>query len=254
MSQAVVIGVCTPLERARWAVWDMAAAVVAANYLEAVWSRSGRTLLIPPDPALVDEPGSVIDRVDGLLLLGGADIAADQYGQDPHPDSEPPQRVRDRVEIALVLAAADRGIPVLGICRGMQLINVALGGTLRQHLPDELADETHRRHIGRFDGNAHDVRLAPGSLAAQATGTPVHRVVSHHHQAVDVLGDGLVATGWSEDGVVEAAEGRGGFLLGVQWHPEADPDSSVIASLVDAARRRRDACENFTPDQRGGTR
>jgi putative glutamine amidotransferase len=236
MSGAVVIGVCTPLERARWAVWDMAAAVVAANYLEAVWSAGARTMLIPPDPALIDDPGPVIDRIDGLLLLGGADIAADRYGQEPHPDSEPPQPARDRVEIALVLAAAARGVPVLGICRGLQIINVARGGTLRQHLPDELADEIHRRHVGRFEGNAHDVRLAPGSLAARATGAPVHRVVSHHHQAIDDLGDGLVASGWSEDGVVEAAEGRGGFLLGVQWHPEADPHSSVIASLVDAAR------------------
>ena len=254
MTQAIVIGVCTPQERAQWAVWDMTAAVVAANYLEAVWAAGARTMLIPPDPALIDDPASVIARIEGLLLLGGADIAADRYGQDPHPDSEPPQPVRDRVEIALVLAAAERGVPVLGICRGLQIINVARGGTLRQHLPDELADEIHRRHIGRFEGNAHDVRLADGSLAAQATGAPVHRVVSHHHQAIDELGDGLVASGWSDDGVVEAVEGRRGYLLGVQWHPEADPDSSVIASLVDAARRHRDAGGNFAPDQRGGTR
>jgi putative glutamine amidotransferase len=254
MSDAVAIGVCTPLERARWAVWDMPAAVVAGNYLEAVWLAQARTVLIPPDPALIEDPDSVVDRIDGLLLLGGADIAADHYGQDPHPESEPPQRTRDRVETALVVAAADRGVPTLGICRGLQIINVAFGGTLRQHLPDDLDDETHRRHIGRFEGNGHDVRLAPGSLAARATGTSVHRVVSHHHQAIDVVGRGLVASGWSDDGVVEAAEGRGGFLLGVQWHPEADPDSPVIASLVDAARRHRATGENFAPDQRGGTR
>jgi putative glutamine amidotransferase len=239
MSATTVIGVCTPLERARWAVWDMPAAVVAANYLEAVWAAGARTLLIPPDPALSDDPASVLDRVDGLLLLGGADVAADRYGHASHPSAEPPHQVRDAVETSLVVAAADAGIPTLGICRGLQIINVAFGGTLRQHLPDELGDDVHRRNIGRFEGNGHDVRLAAGSLALRATGAPVHRVISHHHQAIDTLGTGLIATGWAGDGVVEAAEGGTGYLLGVQWHPEADPESGVIASLVAAARARR---------------
>lgn len=234
-----IIGVCAPLERARWAVWDMPAAVVAANYLEAAWADGARTLLIPPDPALVDDPGSVLSRVDGLLLLGGADIAADRYGHVAHPDNETPQQLRDAVEIALVRAALARDLPTLGICRGMQVINVALGGTLRQHLPGELASDMHRRNIGRFAGNEHDVRLAPRSLAATATGTEVHRVVSHHHQAVGTLADGLIASGFSDDGVVEALERSEGYLLGVQWHPEADPSSTVIRSLVDAARSRR---------------
>ena len=239
MTSAPVIGVCAPLERARWAVWDMPAAVVAANYLEAAWADGARTVVIPPDPALVDDPGSVLARMDGLLLLGGADIAADRYGQLPHPDSEAPQHVRDAVEIALVQAAHTMDLPTLGICRGLQVINVALGGTLRQHLPGELDTDMHRREIGRFDGNEHDVRLAPGSLAATATGAELHRVVSHHHQAVGTLAVGLVASGFSEDGVVEALEGPHGYLLGVQWHPEVDPASTVIKSLVDAARLRR---------------
>lgn len=238
---ATVIGVCAPLERARWAVWDMPAAVVAANYLEAVWAAGGRTLLIPPDPHLVDDPLSVLARVDGLLLLGGADIAAAHYGEDPHVAAEPAQVVRDRVEMALVGAAAERGLPTLGICRGLQIINVAFGGTLRQHLPDELDVEIHRRTIGQFEGNDHAVRLAPDSLAQQATGSVVHQVVSHHHQAIDRLGTGLVASGWAEDGVIEAAEAPSGYLLGVQWHPEADPASGVIGSLVEAARARRGA-------------
>jgi putative glutamine amidotransferase len=174
VTSAPVIGVCAPLERARWAVWDM-----------------------PADPALVDDPGSVLARIDGLLLLGGADIAADRYGQVPHPDSETPQHVRDAVEIALVQAAHTMDLPTLGICRGLQVINVALGGTLRQHLPGELDTDMHRREIGRFDGNEHDVRLAPGSLAATATGAELHRVVSHHHQAVGALAVGLVASGAS---------------------------------------------------------
>jgi len=239
MSAALVIGVCAPLERARWAVWDMPAAVVAANYLEAVWADGARTLLIPPDPALVHDPDSVLARIDGLLLLGGADIAAERYGHEPYPDSEAPQHLRDAVEIALVRAAIARDLPTLGICRGLQIINVALGGTLRQHLPDELASDMHRRSIGSFTGNDHAVRLARGSLAAAATGTEVHRVVSHHHQAVDTLADELIASGFSDDGVIEAVERPDGYVLGVQWHPEADPASTVITSLVQAARSRR---------------
>ncbi len=241
MSGAPVIGVCAPIQPARWAVWDLPAAVVAANYLEAAWAEGARTLLIPPDPAMVDDPGSVLARVDGLLLVGGADVAADRYGAAPHPDSEPPQHVRDEVEIALVRAAIAAGLPTLGICRGLQVINVALGGTLRQHLPDELGSDVHRRQLGQFVGNEHEVTLAPGSLAAVAAGSRAHRVVSHHHQAVGTLGDGLTATGFAEDGTIEALERPGAYVLGVQWHPEADPDSPVIRSLIAAARARRDA-------------
>lgn len=240
MSAAPVIGVCAPRQQARWGVWDLPAVVVAANYLEAAWAEGARTLVIPPDPALIDDPRAVLERIDGLLLLGGADVAADRYGAVPHPDSEPPQHTRDAVEIALVRAAIDAGVPTLGICRGLQIINVALGGTLRQHLPDELGSPAHRRQLGRFAGNEHDVRLTPGSLAAAATGAEVQLVVSHHHQAVDTLADGLRATGLSEDGIIEALERPDGYLLGVQWHPEADPDSPVIRSLVEAARARRE--------------
>jgi putative glutamine amidotransferase len=219
----------------------MPAALVAANYLESIWAAGGRSLLIPPDPALAGDPDSILARIDGLMLVGGADIAAERFGYNPHPDSEPPQHTRDAVEIALVRRAIEVHLPTLGICRGLQVINVALGGTLRQHLPDELGGDTHRRHVGQFDGNEHEVLLEPDSLAARAIGTMRHHVVSHHHQGVDVLADGLVASGWSEDGVVEALEGPGEYLLAVQWHPEADPASRVIASLVRAARARRPA-------------
>jgi putative glutamine amidotransferase len=239
MTPTPVIGVCAPLERARWAVWEMPAALVAANYLEAVWAEGARTVLIPPDPALVDDPESVLGRLDGLVLVGGSDIAAGRYGETQHPESEAPQPQRDAVEIALVRAAIARDLPTLGICRGLQVINVALGGTLCQHLPDRLDATTHRRHIGQFDGNRHDVRLAQNSLAARATGTEQLRVVSHHHQSVRDLADGLVASGWSDDGVVEALERPDGYVLGVQWHPEADPASAIIKSLVDAAKAWR---------------
>lgn len=236
--RAPVIGVCTPLERARWAVWDMPAAVVAANYLQAVWDAGGRTVLLPPDPAVEDDPGSVLASVDGLLLVGGADIDACRYGEDPHPDAEPAQTVRDGVEIALVRHAAQTGLPVLGICRGLQIINTALGGTLWQHLPETHGTEEHRRRLGRFEGNEHPVDLTPGSLAARAAGETRHVVVSHHHQGIRVVAPGLVSTGYSDDGVVEAVEGERGYLLGVQWHPEADTASRIIASLVEASRNR----------------
>ena len=134
--------------------------------------------------------------------------------------------------------AAREGIPVLGICRGLQIINIALGGTLWQHLPETHGTQEHRRQLGRFDGNEHPVDLAPGSLAARAAGETRHTVVSHHHQGIRDLAPGLVPTGHSDDGVVEAVEGERGYLLGVQWHPEADPASRIIGSLVEAARNR----------------
>lgn len=240
-----VIGICAPLERARWAVWDMTAAVVAQMYLDAVWRAGGLALILPPDPAFEYAPDEVLDRLDGLMLLGGADIAADRYGDVPHPQAETPQHVRDAVEAALARRCAQRHQPFLGICRGLQVLNVAHGGTLTQHLPDVLGSDSHRRTIGAFDGNDHPVQVTAGTLAAAVVGEPEHRVFSHHHQAVDRVGEGLRVTGRSDDGVVEVLErdGPGGFLLGVQWHPEADPDSPVIAALVMAARLYRQGCE-----------
>lgn len=235
-----MIGVCTAMEPARWSVWDLPAALVPMNYIEHVQRAGGVALLIPPDPALVEDPGRVLDRVDGLLLVGGADLGADTYGAEPHHLSDEPIPLRDAVEIALVRAAEARGLPVLGICRGAQVINVAGGGTLRQHIPDELGHEEHRRAIGRFAGNEHDVTVEPGSRAGAATGESPHRVASHHHQGIAALGGGLRVTARAPDDLPEAIESiAGGWVLGVQWHPEADPGSGVIAALVDEARRRR---------------
>lgn len=241
MNRRPVIGICTPLERARWAVWDMPAAVVSQMYLDAVWAAGGMAVLLPPDARLAEAPDEALDLVDGLLLVGGADLDAGTYGERPHPLAEPPQHVRDAVEIALVGRALERGVPVLGICRGMQVVNVARGGTLWQHLPDMLGHEDHRRTTGRFEGNDHPVTLTPGSLAARVVGDPRHRVYSHHHQGVRDVGEGLVVSGTSDDGVpetLEAAEGDG-FVLGVQWHPEADAGSPVIPGLVAAAAAHR---------------
>jgi putative glutamine amidotransferase len=229
------------MEPARWSVWDMPAALVPMNYIDHVQRAGGVALLIPPDPALVDDPGRVLDRIDGLLLVGGADVGASSYGAAPHPLSEPPVPLRDAVETALVREATARGLPVLGICRGAQVINVAGGGTLLQHLPEDVGHEEHRRAVGRFDGNEHDVEVEPGTRAMEATGEAVHRVASHHHQAIDAVGPGLRVTARAAgDGLPEAVESEGpGWVLGVQWHPEADPRSPVIAALVGAARDAR---------------
>lgn len=218
-------------------MWDQPAALVPLNYLEHVQRAGGVALLIAPDPALVDHPERALDRVDGLLLVGGPDVGAERYGARPHPLAEAPVPLRDAVEIALAREARRRRMPMLGICRGMQVINVALGGTLLQHLPESHAHEEHRRRVGRFAGNEHEVRLDDGSLVARAEGARAVEVASHHHQAVDALGEGLVPTGRAEDGVVEALQaGDGSWQVGVQWHPEPDPGSRIIGALVDAAR------------------
>lgn len=231
-----LIAVSAALERARWGPWDLPAALVAENYLEAVTGAGGVPVILYPEAGLAADPDPVLERVDGVLLLGGPDLDPARYGAPRARETEEPVAVRDDVELALVAAATRRDLPLLGICRGMQVINVARGGTLEQHLPDRLGTDEHRRRTGAFAGNEHAVRLAGGSLAARSVGREKARVHSHHHQAVDRVGDGLVVTGRSADGVPEALEDPGRrYLLGVQWHPEADPDSGLIPSLVRAA-------------------
>lgn len=233
-----MIGICTALVQARWGSWDQPAALLGYGYITAIQAAGGMAVMIPPDPELERDPDPMLDLIDGLILAGGNDIDAALYGAERHPETQPPVPERDAVELALTRRAWARDIPVLGICRGMQLINVALGGTLIQHLPDEFGHEDHRRVPGSFDGSDHDVRLTAGSLAARAAGEEVHVTKSHHHQGVDVLGDGLKITGYSTlDDLPEAIEAPDRrFLLGVQWHPEADERSRVVAALVEEAR------------------
>ncbi len=221
MSRRPVIGLCAAVERARWTVWDDEAVLLPRSYATAIQRAGGLAVLLPPDPS-IDDPSEWLALVDGLILAGGAD-----YGENSE---------RDAFEVALGLAALDADLPLLGVCRGMQLMNLARGGTLIEHLPDVVGHEDHRLVPGAFGD--HDVRLASGSLAARAAGELTHATKSHHHQGVDEIGTGFEVTGWAVvDELPEALEDRSRrFALGVQWHPEADPAAREIAALVEAAR------------------
>jgi len=229
-----VIGICAALEQAKWSVWDQQAMLTPRGYVDAVHRAGGLALLLPPDPELERNPDEVLDHLDGLVLAGGADIDPDQYGAERHEKTIGTVPERDTFEIALARRALERDIPMLGICRGMQLMNVAAGGTLNQHVPESHGHEDHRRSLGSFEDADHDVRLEPGSLAARAAGEEVHGTKSHHHQGIDRLGEGLRVTGWADlDDLPEAIEAPDKrFALGVQWHPEADELSRVIESFV----------------------
>jgi putative glutamine amidotransferase len=189
-------------------------------------------MLLLPDQEDVQDPDAVLDLIDALIVTGGAgDVDPALYDQKPHPETGPVQEERDAYELALVRAAIERRMPVLGICRGMQILNVAYGGSIEQHLPDVVGHEDHRHTPGTFSD--HEVDLEAGSLAARAAGAERTAVKSHHHQGVREIGDGLVVTGRSEDDAVEALEDPScPFVLGVLWHPEEDEKSQLIKALV----------------------
>lgn len=237
-----VIGIAAAREVVSFSWWTIESDFMTSAYAAAIQRAGGRAVLLPLDPGDAEHPEEVIATLDGLILPGGADMDPARYGHEPHRALGPTDELLDAVQIALARAALEADLPLLGICRGMQVLNVAAGGTLHQHLPDLLdGSEEHRRVPGTLDEhNAHPVELEPGSLAALAAGRDRTTTRSHHHQAVDAVGDGLVVTGRHvEDGLIEAIEAPSAtYCLGVQWHPEADPDSTIIASLVDAARAR----------------
>jgi putative glutamine amidotransferase len=212
--------------------------MVQRTYPTAVQRAGALALVLPPDEAAVESPDLVLDRVDGLLLAGGADVDPASYGAVADPRTGATRPERDRFELALAYGAMERGLPLLGICRGGQMVNVACGGTLIQHLPDVVGDDRHMRTPGTF--SEHEVELEAGSLAARAAGADRITVRSHHHQAVDELGEGLRATGHAlPDATVEAVEHpEHDFTLGVLWHPEADERSKIVAALVRAAKPR----------------
>ncbi|WP_030542122.1 gamma-glutamyl-gamma-aminobutyrate hydrolase family protein [Streptomyces albus] len=230
-----LIGVSTYLEAvARWGVWEQSAALLPSGYHRLVQRAGGLAAMLPPDePAAA---AAVTARLDALVVAGGPDVEPVRYGAAPHPMTGPPARERDAWETALLEAALESGTPVLGICRGMQLLNVVLGGTLVQHLPETAGPGcAHGGPPGVF--GSHVVKPVPGTLLARALPEAV-AVPSYHHQAVDRLGRGLVPCAYAEDGTVEAVElpGAAGLVLGVQWHPEAGDDPRVMAALVRAAR------------------
>ena len=238
-----MIGLCAVVEQARWGAWDQPAVLLPRNYVEMVQRAGGIALLLPPDAASTREPGELLELLDGLLVAGGVDVTPESYGASRHPKTDPGSRERDEFEIALVQRALERDLPLLGICRGMQIMNVAAGGTLIQDLPEHSGHDDHRPVLGTFDEADHDVRLAEGSLAARAAGEIDHATKSHHHQGIDRVGAGFVVTGWAAmDDLPEAIEAPDRrFALGVQWHPEADERSRLIAALVEEAAQRRAA-------------
>lgn len=235
-----IIGICAVKERARWAFWDQTAHLAAHTYVSAVQNTGALAVLLPVDAR---PPEPLLDRIDGLMVIGGADLDPAIYGQEPSQATENTYRDRDEFELALTRGALERGLPFLGICRGMQLLNVALGGTINQNLVDDDGINSHRRIVGTFEGTEHDIDLHAGSLVARATGEEVHEARCHHHQAIDRLGDGLVVTASARDGVPEAIELEDDdrWVLGVQWHPEAGDKRQLFSAFAQAAAQRADS-------------
>ena len=228
------IGITAATEKVSYGVWDEVPAFISpASYVRAVQRAGGRPILLLPDPEDAEDPNGVLDLVDALILTGGAgDMNPALYGQERHPETGPIQEERDAYELALARAAVERDVPTLGICRGMEVLNVVYGGSIEQHLPDVLGHEEHRHTPGKYAD--HEVRLEPGSLAARAAGSEEAPVKSHHHQGIREVGDGLLTTGWAtEDDAIEAIEDPSyPFVLGVLWHPEEDERSRLIEALV----------------------
>jgi putative glutamine amidotransferase len=222
-----VIGISTASQTASWGPWTRQAALTPLAYVNALGAVGAVPVLLPPVPG---DAADVLERVDALVLSGGVDIDPAAYGRATGtlPD-------RDRAELDLLQTALDRGLPVLGICRGMQLLNVGLGGDLIPHLPDEVGSDLHRPTLGAY--GYHPVGLHPDSRVGRLLGERV-TVPTHHHQGVGVLGKGLAAVGWADDGVVEALELDGDrFVVGVLWHPEESDDRRLFEALVAAATR-----------------
>ena len=228
-----VIGITSYVEQARWGVWDVPAAVLPFRYVEQV-QRAGATAVVLPPGAAAD--AEVLDRLDAVVFAGGADLDPALYGEQPHAQTTGLRPERDAAEVPLMRAVLDRDLPVLGICRGMQVMAVVRGGSLLQHLPDVVGHERHRPAPGVY--GEHDVRLQPGSLAHRVLGPSVS-VPSYHHQGVAKAGT-LTVTGWADDDTPEVVEDPGlRFAIGVLWHPEAGDDLRLFEALVGAATEAR---------------
>ncbi|WP_329215741.1 gamma-glutamyl-gamma-aminobutyrate hydrolase family protein [Streptomyces sp. NBC_01485] len=222
-----LIGVSTYLEsRTRWGVWELEAALLPAGYPRLVQRAGGLAALLPPDAP--EQAAGAVARLDGLVIAGGPDVDPVRYGAERDPRTGPPARERDAWELALIQAALAADVPLLGICRGMQLLNIALGGTMTQHI------DGHTGGVGIV--GHHSVKPVPGTLYGGLVDEETS-VPTYHHQAVDRLGAGLIPSAYAADGTVEAVElpSAGGWVLGVQWHPEMAEDVRVMRALVEAA-------------------
>lgn len=234
------VGVTAAIESISYGPWrDVRAAITSLSYTDSVLRAGGRPVLLVANAGDTEDPAELLGMLDALVISGGAsDLDPALYGQKRHPETKNVNPERDAYELAVARRATELGLPTLGVCRGMQVINLAYGGTLHQHLPDVVGHEAHRER-GTFTD--HDVHVTEGSLAAAATASEsgTEAVKSCHHQGVSVVGEGLSATATATlDGTVEAVEDPGReFMLGVLWHPEEDEKSKLIAALVRAARR-----------------
>jgi putative glutamine amidotransferase len=232
-----VVGITSYAEEdVRWGPWTEAAALVPLSYVRAVERAGGRPLVIPPSDDAIEE---TLAALDGIIFSGGSDLDPALYEAEPHIETDAAQVERDRAEMALLTGALERDMPVLAVCRGSQVLNVARGGDLVQHLPDALGQDEHRPVEGEWA--AHGVRLEPGSRVGGLLGerTPVK---SHHHQGYGRIGEGLRVTGWADDGTIEALEDPSKrFAVGVLWHPEEGEDMALFEGLVEEAKRYREA-------------
>jgi putative glutamine amidotransferase len=230
-----LIGITSYAEEIRWGVWTEVAALVPLSYVRAVDRAGGRALVVPPAEDGLDE---TLAALDGVIFSGGGDLDPRLYGAQPHPETDAPRAARDAAELRMLKAALDRDMPVLAICRGSQVLNVARGGDLVQHLPEVVGHDEHRHTPGAFAD--HDVNLAQDSRLAAVLGDRAP-VKSHHHQAYGRIGEGLREVAWAEDGVVEGLEDpEKRFALGVLWHPEEGEDAALFEALVAEARRYRE--------------
>ena len=229
-----IVGITTYVEDAAWGYWRLPAALIPQMYVEMLEAAGARPLLVPPSEQGIEE---TLDALDGLLLSGGADLDPDSYGAEPHPATNNVRPQRDRAELALLEAALARDLPVLAVCRGSQILNVAHGGDLVQHLPELVGHEEHREVPGVF--SEHEVRIEGGSRLGELLGGRAP-VKSSHHQGFGRVGEGLRPVAWADDGTVEALEDpHYRFALGVLWHPEAGEDARLFEAFVAEARRYR---------------
>ena len=237
MTQKPVIGVTSyPQERVKWGVWEEPVIMIPASYVVALEHAGGRPLVLPPSADSVEE---TLQLVDGIVFSGGGDVDPARYAAERHAATDAPRAERDDAELALMTAALERDLPVLAVCRGSQVLNVALGGDLVQHLPDEVGHERHRHTPGEFAD--HEVTVELGSRLGAVLGDRAP-VKSHHHQGFGRLGEGLIPVAWAEDGTVEGLEDpTKRFALGVLWHPEEGEDFALFQTLVEQARAYRGA-------------